>query len=156
MAQNRKSDCRAESPNITGLDKRSQPRFESAQPLWREGQSAHGEHTLALNMSQSGMFIVASEDTEVGQQLHVSFRQEDEEISMDLEVMWKGKSKAGGREGLGTRIVGFSAGQDVYERFVQRSLASPADAQQDATGASPSAPAIASGTPPPATTPPPE
>jgi len=133
MTQERKSDCPAENPAQAELDKRRQPRFDSAQQLWREGQ-ADPKSTMALNMSQSGMFIVADEEAEVGQQLQVSFREADEEIALQLEVVWKGKATQDGPEGIGTRIVGFSAGQDVYERFVRRNLHSPATGQRNDGG----------------------
>lgn len=133
MTQKAKSDSPPPAPAPEEAEKRRQPRFDSAQPLWREGQDAP-QSLRAINMSGSGMFIVADEEAEVGQELRVSFRQDDEEIQLQLEVVWRGRPNAGGPEGMGARIVGFTAGQAVYERFVQHQLHhGQADAQPATT-----------------------
>lgn len=102
-------------------DKRKQPRFDTKQRLWQEGQqdARFGE---TLNISQGGMFIVGNETTEVGQEVQVSLQGsgDSEAISLKLEVMWKGKEQEDGPSGLGVRIVDFGEGKDVYSRFVEK------------------------------------
>jgi hypothetical protein len=100
-------------------DKRRDPRFEANKKLWCEGQADFGE---AKNMSRSGMFVVAEEPLAVGEQIKVSFEQEDGAIELNMEVMWSGKPGDGGKAGMGLRIVGFDKGQDVYDKFVREQL----------------------------------
>ncbi len=97
-------------------DKRRDPRFESNQRLWCEGQGAMAE---ARNMSKSGMFIVAEGQHEIGEQLKVAFEGDEGSIELKMEVMWCGEAKAGEQTGLGLRIVGFDKGEDAYEKFVK-------------------------------------
>lgn len=142
MTHQAKSDSPPPTPPSKELEKRRQPRFDSAQPLWREGQETP-QALRALNMSSSGMFIVAEEEAEVGQQLRVSFQQEDEEIQVQLEVVWRGRNREGGPEGMGTRIIGFTTGQAVYERFVHNQLQGPQAPTQTPPPPSPSPDPIA-------------
>lgn len=106
---------------VTPAEKRRQPRVPSNQQLWREGQPEPGS-VVAVNISLGGMFIVEEEASQVGDQFHVSFVDDGQEIAFDLEVMWKGSATDDGPEGAGTRIVRFSAGQEAYERIVQEKL----------------------------------
>lgn len=107
--------------------KRRDPRFASDQKLWCEGQTSMAQ---ALNMSRSGMFIVADEVLPVGEQLKVSFEGDDGKIELKMEVMWSGGPEQPGKQaGMGVRIVGFDQGQNAYEQFVQRKLA-----EQDVKG----------------------
>ena len=100
-------------------NKRRDPRFESLQKLWCEGQARMAE---ARNMSKSGMFIVSDQPHEVGEQIKVSFEEEGGKIELKMEVMWRGEAAQGEQTGLGLRIVGFEEGQDAYDRFVKRQL----------------------------------
>ena len=108
-------------------DKRRDPRFDAKQKLWCEGQ---GERAEARNISKSGMFIVAEQPREVGEQFKVSFEDEEGAIELNMEVVWSGKPSEGGQAAMGLRIVGYDRGQDAYERFVERNL----DAQGDESG----------------------
>jgi hypothetical protein len=113
-------------------DKRRDPRFESAQKLWCEGQP----RMAARNMSKSGMFIVSEQPHEVGEQLKVAFEDEGGTIEVKMEVMWRGDAAPGEQTGLGLRIIGFEQGEDAYDRFVKRQLdeqglAEEAEAGQD-------------------------
>ena len=100
-------------------EKRRQRRFATRKPLWCEGQEnpVQGE---ARNVSQGGMFIVASEEAQVGQQLKVNFKDDQDEISISMEVMWKGTEPTTGEAGMGVRIIGFDKGENVYARFLER------------------------------------
>ena len=104
-------------------DKRRDPRFDAQQKLWCEGQ---GERVEARNISRSGMFVLAEQPREVGEQFKVAFEDEEGAIELNMEVMWRGEAKEGGAA-MGLRIVGFGRGEDAYERFVERNL----DAQGD-------------------------
>jgi hypothetical protein len=100
--------------------KRRDPRFDSDQKLWCEGQGAMAE---ARNMSRSGMFIVADDVLPVGEQLKVAFEGDEGRIEVNMEVMWSGApSEPGKPGGMGVRIVSFDAGQKTYERFVKKKL----------------------------------
>jgi hypothetical protein len=100
-------------------EKRRDPRFDSKQKLWCEGQ---GQLAEARNMSQSGMFIVAEQPREVGTQFKVAFEGDTGEVELDMEVMWCGASDQAGHAGMGLRIVGFGKGQEAFDRFVQNQL----------------------------------
>lgn len=105
-------------------DKRRAPRFDSNQKLWCEGQ---GERAEARNISRSGMFVLAEQPREVGEQFKVAFEDEEGAIELNMEVMWCGEPAEGGQAGMGLKIVGFGRGEDAYERFVQRNLGEQAE-----------------------------
>jgi hypothetical protein len=100
-------------------EKRRDPRFDSEQKLWCEGQPDQGQ---ARNMSRSGMFIVAEQRREVGETFKVAFEGDEGKVELDMEVMWAGQSEGGGPVGMGLKIVGFGKGEDTYERFVKSRL----------------------------------
>ena len=100
-------------------DKRRDPRFDAQQKLWCEGQ---GERVEARNISRSGMFVLAEQPREVGEQFKVAFEDEEGAIELNMEVVWSGKPAEGGQAAMGLRIVGFGRGEDAYERFVERNL----------------------------------
>lgn len=100
-------------------NKRRDPRFESLQKLWCEGQPRMAE---ARNMSKSGMFIVSEQPHEVGEQIKVAFEDDGGKIELKMEVMWRGEAAQGEQTRLGLRIVGFDEGADAYDRFVKRQL----------------------------------
>ena len=102
-------------------NKRRDPRFESLQKLWCEGQ-AEARTAEARNMSKSGMFIVSDQPHAVGEQIKVAFEEEGGKIELKMEVMWRGEAAQGEQTGLGLRIVGFDQGEDAYDRFVKRQL----------------------------------
>ncbi len=99
--------------------KRRDPRFESDQKLWCEGQVKMAE---ARNMSSSGMFIVADDVLPVGEQLKVAFEGDEGRIEVNMEVMWSGDAEPGKQGGMGVRIVSFGEGENAYERFVKKKL----------------------------------
>lgn len=101
-------------------EKRRDPRFESLQKLWREGQAAPAAE--ARNMSRSGMFIVTAEPVQVGDEMKISFEGDEGTIEVKAEVMWRGPAEGTSEAGLGLRIVGFDQGADAYEKFVTRNL----------------------------------
>ena len=107
-------------------DKRRDPRFDAKQKLWCEGQGERAG-AEARNISRSGMFVLAEEAREVGEQFKVAFEDEEGAIELNMEVVWSGKPAEGGQAAMGLRIVGFDRGKDAYERFVERNL----DAQGD-------------------------
>jgi hypothetical protein len=113
-------------------NKRRDPRFESNKKLWFEGQADRVE---ARNMSRSGMFIMAEQPREVGEQLKVAFEgEEGATIEVNMEVMWCGAPAEGGQAGMGLRIVGFDKGEDVYDKFVREQLKAQGIDESDGGG----------------------
>jgi Tfp pilus assembly protein PilZ len=105
---------------MSSSDKRRDPRFESTQGLWCEGQARMAQ---ARNMSKSGMFIVTEEARQVGEELTVAFEDEEGTIAVKMEVMWCGETEQGEQKtGLGLRIVGFDKGKEAYDKLVKRQL----------------------------------
>jgi hypothetical protein len=103
-------------------DQRRDPRFATRQALWCEGQE-NGLAAETRDISKSGMFIVAENAPAVGEQLKVTIKDEQEgEISLQMEVMWRGPKSEGSKTGVGMRIIGFDKGSDVYERFLARHM----------------------------------
>lgn len=100
-------------------NKRVDERFDSRQELWCEGQS---KTLQTRNISKNGMFVVAEEPREVGEEIKVAFEGDEGPIEVKMQVMWSDPPKADGPVGMGLRIVGFDKGQDAYERFVNRHL----------------------------------
>jgi hypothetical protein len=101
-------------------DQRRAPRVDAKRQLWCEGQSDKNAETR--NISKGGMFIVAEQPREVGEQFKVSFEDEEGAIELNMEVMWRGEAAASGQTGMGLKIVGFNKGEGAYERFVARHL----------------------------------
>jgi Tfp pilus assembly protein PilZ len=111
-------------------NKRRDPRFESLQKLWCEGQTTRVAE--ARNMSKSGMFIVSEQPHQVGEQIKVAFEDEGGKIELKMEVMWRGEAAQGEQTGLGLKIVEFDEG-GAYDRFVKRQLvAQGLDGESDA------------------------
>jgi Tfp pilus assembly protein PilZ len=101
-------------------NKRRDPRFESNKKLWLEGQ---GDGVRARNMSRNGMFVMAEQPRDVGEQIKVAFEgEEGAPIEVKMEVMWCAPPAEGGLAGMGLRIVAFDKGEDVYDRFVKEQL----------------------------------
>ncbi len=101
-------------------DQRRDPRIATRQKLWCEGQQSPLVAAETRDVSKSGMFIVAESAPDVGTQLNVTFNDEEGEVQLQMEVMWKGPKTADNKTGVGVRIVGFDKGADVYERFLKR------------------------------------
>jgi PilZ domain len=102
-----------------GQEQRRAPRIVTRQKIWCEGQESPvvGE---TRDVSASGMFIVAERAPEVGTQFNVTFNDEEGEVSLKMEVMWRGAKTEDNKTGMGVRIVGFDKGAEVYERFLSR------------------------------------
>lgn len=97
-------------------DKRRDPRVETRQGIWMEGQDAK-----ALNMSKSGMFVVAPAGTgALGTTLEIKFEDPKEgQISLKMEVVWRDEKT--GSSNLGLRAID-SIGKAAFERVVTRYL----------------------------------
>jgi hypothetical protein len=95
------------------------------------------------------MFIVAEDAPEVGSQLKVTLKDEGGEVTLNMEVMWRGAKTADNKTGVGMRIVGFDKGGDVYERFIGRHLKASASGEKTKASLRPSMPAEASASLPP-------
>ncbi|HEX7480088.1 MAG TPA: PilZ domain-containing protein, partial [Polyangiales bacterium] len=76
-----------------GQGQRRDPRITSRQRLWCEGQEEPGA-AETRDVSHSGMFIVAEHAPEVGARFNVNFDNEEGEVSLKLEVMWRGPKSA--------------------------------------------------------------
>jgi len=102
-------------------EQRREKRIPTRQRLWCEGQESPS-HVETRDVSRNGMFIVAEDAPEVGEQLKVTLQDEGGEVTLNMEVMWKGTKTEDNKTGVGVRIVGFDKGRDVYERFINRHL----------------------------------
>jgi len=103
-------------------EQRREKRIATRQRLWCEGQEAPNA-IETRDVSRNGMFIVADNAPEVGEQLKVTLQDETGEVTLNMEVVWRGKkTEEDNKTGVGVRIVGFEKGRDVYERFINRHL----------------------------------
>lgn len=112
-------------------EQRREKRIATRQRLWCEGQNTGVNDAETRDVSRNGMFIVAENAPDVGSQLKVTLQDQDGEVTLNMEVMWRGtKADADNKTGIGVKIVGFDKGRDLYERFINRHLrpsARPAD-----------------------------
>ncbi len=101
---------------MSDQDKRKDPRVETRQGIWMEGQDAK-----ALNMSKSGMFVVAPAGAgALGTTLEIKFEDPKEgQISLTMEVVWRDEKT--GSSNLGLRAMD-SIGKAAFERVVTRYL----------------------------------
>jgi Tfp pilus assembly protein PilZ len=102
-------------------DQRRDPRVATRQKLWCEGQESP-LMAETRDVSKSGMFIVAEHAPDVGAQFNVTLDNEEGEVSLKMEVMWRGPKTADNKTGVGVRIVGFDKGREAYERFITRHM----------------------------------
>lgn len=102
-------------------EQRREKRIPTRKRLWCEGQDSPS-NAETRDVSHNGMFIVAEDAPEVGSQLKVTLQDEGGEVTLNMEVMWKGTKTEDNKTGVGVKIVGFDKGRDVYERFVNRHL----------------------------------
>jgi len=102
-------------------EQRREKRIETRQRLWCEGQDSP-RSAETRDVSQNGMFIVAEDAPDVGSQLKVTLQDQDGEVTLNMEVVWRGKKTEDNKTGVGMRIVGFDKGRDVYERFIHRHM----------------------------------
>ena len=124
-------------------DQRRDPRVATRKRLWCEGQEA-SVAAETRDISRNGMFIVAENAPEVGEQLKVTLEDEGGEVTLNMEVMWRGAKTDDNKTGVGVRIVGFDKGGDVYERFLNRHLKAT-DGDKTRPSLRPSRPAAAGG-----------
>ena len=101
-------------------EKRRDPRVDTAQSVWVEGQEVRFE-AEAQNMSRTGMFVVARDSVPVlGSLLHVSFDDPREgKVGVTMEVVWRAGEDE--RPKLGLRVAD-AEGMDAFERVVARLL----------------------------------
>ena len=104
-----------------GDEQRREKRIATRQRLWCEGQDApSGAETR--DVSRNGMFIVAENAPEIGSQMKVTLEDDGAEVTLQMEVVWRGSKTADNKTGVGVRIVGFDKGRETYERFINRHL----------------------------------
>lgn len=104
-----------------GDEQRREKRIATRQRLWCEGQDApSGAETR--DVSRNGMFIVAENAPEIGSQLKVTLEDDGAEVTLNMEVVWRGTKTEDNKTGVGVRIVGFDKGREQYERFINRHL----------------------------------
>jgi Tfp pilus assembly protein PilZ len=101
-------------------EQRREKRIATRHSLWCEGQEAPGAETR--DVSRNGMFIVADDAPEIGEQMKVTLQDDGAEVTLNMEVVWRGKKTEDNKTGVGVRIVGFDKGRDIYERFINRHL----------------------------------
>ena len=108
-----------------GDEQRREKRIATRQRLWCEGQEGQAAPNSieTRDVSRHGMFIVAEDAPEVGSQMKVTLQDESGEVTLNMEVVWRGKkTEEDNKTGVGVRIVGFDKGRDVYEKFINRHL----------------------------------
>jgi hypothetical protein len=102
-------------------EQRREKRIATRQQIWCEGQESPNQ-AETRDVSRNGMFIVAENAPEVGEQLKVTLQDQGGEVTLNMEVVWRGTKTEDNKTGVGVRIVGFDKGRDVYERFITRHL----------------------------------
>jgi hypothetical protein len=113
---------------MSGADKRRDPRVDTQQSVWVEGQDVRVE-AEARNMSRSGMFVVtrASLAPPAGT-LDITFDDPHEgPVQIKMEVMWRADEDIGSR--LGLRLAE-GADAEAFERVVARYLTSGEDEER--------------------------
>jgi hypothetical protein len=105
---------------MSGAEKRRDPRVDTAQSVWVEGQEVRFEAD-AQNMSRSGMFVVARDSLPaLGSRLNVSFQDPREGlVGVTMEVVWRADESE--RPKLGLRVAD-ARGMEAFERVVERLL----------------------------------
>jgi Tfp pilus assembly protein PilZ len=120
-------------------EQRRDPRIATRQHLWCEGQN-NAIAAETRDVSRNGMFIVAEDAPEVGSQMKVTLKDEAGEVTLNMEVMWRGAKTEDNKTGVGVKIVGFDKGRDVYERFIGRHLKGSAAGEKTKASLRPSVP----------------
>jgi hypothetical protein len=110
-------------------DKRREPRVDTQQSIWVEGQEVR-VHAQARNMSKTGMFVVAPNNAaQIGSTLEIQFEDPLEgKIELKMEVVWRDEKTASAN--LGLRAMQ-STGSAAFERVVARYLEEPAEIEVD-------------------------
>lgn len=120
-------------------EQRRDPRITTRQRLWCEGQNS-GIAAETRDVSRNGMFIVAEDAPEIGSQMKVTLKDEAGEVTLNMEVMWRGAKTDDDKTGVGVKIVGFDKGRDVYERFITRHLKTSSSSEKAKASLRPSVP----------------
>ncbi len=105
---------------MSGRDQRRDPRVDTQQSVWVEGQDTRIE-AEARNMSKTGMFVVAESGApEIGTMLEIKFQDPKEgQIAVKMEVVWRDEKTDNAK--LGLRALD-SEGMAAFERVVSRYL----------------------------------
>jgi hypothetical protein len=113
---------------MSGADKRREPRVDTDQTIWVEGQEVRVEAN-AKNMSKTGMFVVAPSGAgELGSTLEIKFEDPHEgTINVKMEVVWRDEKTT--TANLGLRAIE-STGMAAFERVVTRYLGAEAEAKK--------------------------
>lgn len=101
-------------------EKRREKRFQSKQKVWCEGQELSSS-AEARDISRGGMSLVTGEkeSAEVGSKLKVTFAvPEGEDISLNMEVVWREEQPKGEHVAMGLRVIEFEKGKEAFDRFV--------------------------------------
>jgi hypothetical protein len=106
---------------MSGAEKRRDPRVDTDQSVWVEGQEVRFE-AAALNMSRTGMFVVSRDSLPpLGTLLNVKFDDPREgAIGVTMEVIWRADESLHSK--LGLRVAD-ERGMQAFERVVERLLA---------------------------------
>ena len=106
---------------MSGQEKRRDPRVDTNQSIWVEGQDVRVE-AEARNMSKGGMFVVApAAAPEIGTTLEIEFNDPHEgKIALKMEVVWRDEKTA--NSNLGLRALDSQQGMAAFERVVARYL----------------------------------
>jgi c-di-GMP-binding flagellar brake protein YcgR len=105
---------------MSGRDQRRDPRVDTQQSVWVEGQDTRVQ-AEALNMSKTGMFVVAeSAAPAIGSTLEIKFEDPKEgRIAVKMEVVWRDEKTDSAKVGLRALE---SEGMAAFERVVSRYL----------------------------------
>src|SRR5688500_14860505 len=105
---------------MSGADKRRDPRVDTQQSVWVEGQEVRVEAD-ALNMSRSGRFVVPRASlAPAGGTLDITFDDPHEgPVQITMDVVWRADETIGSR--LGLRLADHSDTL-AFERVVARYL----------------------------------
>lgn len=110
---------------MSGQDQRRDPRVDTQQSVWVEGQDARIQ-AEARNMSKTGMFVVSdSTAPALGSMLEIQFEDPSEgKIAVKMEVVWRDDKSENSK--LGLRALE-SEGMAAFERVVSRYLGEGAE-----------------------------
>ena len=78
--------------------------------------------TAIMFAREGAKVVLVNRSAERADKLAKQIKDEGGEVTLNMEVMWKGKKTEDNKTGVGVRIVGFDKGRDVYERFVNRHI----------------------------------
>ena len=105
---------------MSGAEKRRDPRVDTQQSVWVEGQEVRVE-AEARNMSRTGMFVVTRDSLPpLGSTFDVKFDDPHEgPIQVTMEVVWRADETLSSKLGLRVADPG---GMEAFERVVARHI----------------------------------